>query len=142
MSFVLARRSFVGSLAVAVAGVPCLLATGTICAAEETRPLFVEGYSGRVSYAPGEELTLHVSTSASAFFVEITRLGAKRETVWSSPTVEGREHPVPEDASSHGCRWPAAVTMKIPATWRSGYYHVTLRVRDNGGKYIHSRPTA
>ncbi|MFM8357458.1 MAG: N,N-dimethylformamidase beta subunit family domain-containing protein [Verrucomicrobiota bacterium] len=42
---------------------------------------------------------------------------------------------MPEDASSHGCRWPAAVTHPIPATWRSGYYHVTLRARDGGGKY-------
>ncbi len=98
--------------------------------------MFVEGYAGRVSYAPGEDLTLHISTSAARFAVEITRLGAKRETVWSSPSVEGREHPVPETASSHGCGWPAAVTMKIPEAWRSGYYHVTLRARDGGGKYV------
>ena len=80
---------------------------GIARAADEPRPLFVEGYAGRVSYAPGEELTLHVSTSARNFAVEIARLGAKREIIWSSPTVEGRELPVPEDASSHGCRWPA-----------------------------------
>ena len=30
-------------------------------------PFFIEGYSGQVSYAPGEELTLHISTSAASF---------------------------------------------------------------------------
>ncbi|HAV63416.1 MAG TPA: hypothetical protein DCY13_13750 [Verrucomicrobiales bacterium] len=104
--------------------------------ADEPRPLFVEGYSGKVSYAPGDDLTLHVSTSASRFDVEITRLGGERRTVWSKEAIPGAEHPVPENASSHGCGWPSALTLKIPADWRSGYYHVTLRVRDNGGKFI------
>ena len=105
-------------------------------AADEPHPLFVEGYAGRVSYAPGEDLTLHVSTSAAAFQVEIFRVGAKGESVWSSAAVAGREHPVPEDASSHGCRWPASLTLKIPTDWRSGYYQVSLRARDGGGKFI------
>ena len=94
------------------------------------------GSRGRVSYAPGEELTLHVSTSAAKFAVEITRLGGKPESVWTAASIEGREHPVPEDASSHGCHWPTAVNLKIPTEWRSGYYHVALRARDNGGKFI------
>ncbi len=79
--------------------------------ADEPRSLFVEGYAGRVSYSPAEDLTLHVSTTAAAFSVEIVRLGAKSESVWSSASVTGREHPVPEDASSHGCRWPAAINF-------------------------------
>jgi hypothetical protein len=112
-----------------------LLPLSILAAQEEPRPLFVEGYAGRVSYAPGDDLTLHVSTSAREFSVEIARVGAKRETVWSSATVPGREHAVPEDASSHGCRWPVATTLKIPADWRSGYYHVTMRARDGGGKF-------
>lgn len=117
----------------------CLIGLNIVAilnAADEPRPLHVEGYAGRVSYTPGEELTLHVSTSAAVFSAEIARLGAKPESVWTSPSVAGREHPVPEDASSHGCRWPAAVTLKIPGEWRSGYYQVTLRARDGGGKFI------
>lgn len=105
-------------------------------AEDEPRPLFVEGYTAQVSYAPGEDLTLHVSTSARQFAVEIARVGAKIEPVWAAEAVEGREHPVPEDASSHGCRWPAALTLNIPSDWRSGYYEVVLKARDRGGKYI------
>jgi len=113
-----------------------IAATSVSADSEEPRPLYVEGYAGQVSYAPGEELTLHLSTSAATVAVEITRVGAQRESVWSSASVAGREFPVPEDASSRGCGWPAAVTMRIPADWRSGYYHVTLRARDGGGKYV------
>ena len=40
--------------------------------------LFIEGYTGAVSYAPGDELTLHVSTSAKEFEIEIAREGAER----------------------------------------------------------------
>ena len=109
-------------------------------AAEGAAGWFVEGYAGRPSYAPGEELTLHVSSGAKAFSVEIARLGAKREAVWSSPTVEGKEFPIPENASSQGCRWPAAVTMKIPKEWRSGYYQVNFRIRDGGGKFTERGP--
>lgn len=98
--------------------------------------LFIEGYAGRVSYKPGEEMTLHVSTSAAKFTVEIARLGAQREVVFTQADVKGVESPVPEDASSHGCRWPALVKMAIPDKWRSGYYQVALRVEDRGGKFV------
>jgi hypothetical protein len=116
----------------------CLLwltTLGTHAAIEEPRPLFVEGYTGQVSYAPGEELALHVSTSAANFTYEIVRLGAKAQSVHTSGAVPGREHPVPADASAQGCRWPSATTLKIPADWRSGYYHVILRARDGGGAF-------
>ncbi len=31
--------------------------------------------------------------------------------------------------SSHGCNWPAATALTIPADWQSGYYEVTLSIR-------------
>ncbi|HCN31308.1 MAG TPA: hypothetical protein DIT64_21880 [Verrucomicrobiales bacterium] len=114
-----------------------MLLGGPLPAQSDTpRSLFVEGYAKQVSYAPGDELTLHVSTSAPEFTVEIIRLGAERKPVWSRERIKGQEHAVPEDASSHGCRWPVALTLKIPADWQSGYYHVALRVRDGGGKFV------
>ncbi len=115
-----------------------LLAVGgmTGWAYEAPRSLFVEGYAGEVSYAPGDELTLHVSTSAARFSVEIVRIGGKAETVWTSEEVAGEEQPVPEDASSHGCRWASTLSLRIPAEWRSGYYQVVFRARDGGGKFV------
>lgn len=118
------------SLAIAFA-----LHTG-MATADEPRPLYIEGYAGQLSYAPGESVALHVSTSAAKFTVEVARLGEQREVVWSKKDVAGKESPVPENASSHGCNWPVACEIPIAADWRSGYYAVSLRVEDNGGTYI------
>ncbi len=89
-------------------------------------PASIAGYTGHVSYAPGDSVTLHVSTSAPSFSAEFTRLGAERISVWKNETIPGKTHPIPENASSHGCDWPASITVPIPADWKSGYYHVTL----------------
>ncbi len=120
------------SLVLALAGA---LGARTGRAADEPRPLFVEGYAGQVSYAPGDEAAFHVSTSAPRFAVEIARLGATREVVWKSAEIAGAEHTVPENASSHGCGWPETFKVPVGAHWKSGYYVATLRAQDNGGRY-------
>jgi hypothetical protein len=102
----------------------------------DPRGLFVEGYAGRVSLRPGEELALHVSTSAPAFAVEIARIGAKREVVLAKEGVAGSEAPIPEQASASGCGWPVALRLPVPAEWKSGYYEVVFRVADGGGRYV------
>src|SRR5436189_2806052 len=104
---------------------------------EDPKPLFIEGYAGQLSYAPGETASLHVSTSAAKFSVEVARIGPTREVVWNGKDLPGKEFPIPENASSHGCGWPAAFERPIPAEWKSGYYAVTFRVEDNGGTYTH-----
>lgn len=113
-----------------------ILLLGAIGVAAQSPSLHVEGYAGRESYAPGDELTLHVSTTAETFAVTISRWGEREEPVWSHTEVSGADHPVPEHASSQGCDWPVAVKVKIPADWRTGYYDVRLRVEDRGGKFI------
>jgi len=100
-------------------------------------PFFIEGYAGQLSVAPGEEVPLHVSTSASQFAVEIVRLGATNEVVWTRRDIPGRSHPIPDNASSHGCRWPETIRVPVPTGWRSGYYLVRFRIQDNGGPWTH-----
>ena len=102
----------------------------------DPRPLSIEGYAGKVSYVAGDELSLHVSTTAPTFTVEIARLGGQREVVFTDSEIAGRESPIPEDASSHGCGWPALLTLPVSAEWTSGYYEVTLRAEDRGGTYV------
>ncbi|MBM3847006.1 MAG: hypothetical protein FJ405_12065, partial [Verrucomicrobia bacterium] len=97
--------------------------------------LYVEGYTGRTSYAPGEELTIHVSTTAKQYAAEIVRLGASAQTVTNLAGLQGQAFSVPDNASSHGCGWPASLRLTIPQHWESGYYHVVLRVADNGGNF-------
>jgi hypothetical protein len=118
----LSRRAFLGSTAGAVSA-------GTFAnpvqaqAVEAPGPAFC-GYLNELSFAAGDVLTLHASTEAETFDVAIEQVGVDRKTVWTRTGVPGRKYVVPEDASAHGCRWPAALELTIPADWPSGYYEV------------------
>lgn len=115
----------------------CVMVASSIQSrADSASTIFVEGFADQLSVAPGEELSLHVSTSEAVFDVEILRIGAQEESVWEKRGVSGGAHPVPENASSHGTKWPASVSLTIPDSWRSGYYHVKLRASDGGGKFV------
>jgi hypothetical protein len=56
--------------------------------------------------------------------------------VFTKDGVAGRESPIPEQASSHGCGWPVLLTVPVPPEWSSGYYEVTFKAADTGGKYV------
>lgn len=103
--------------------------------AEEVPPLYIEGYSGAVSYAPGEELALHISTTAPKYSIEIARLGAGRKVVWRKDGLAGAEHAVPENASSHGCGWPVSIKLPVLPDWQPGYYEAKLSATDGGGRW-------
>lgn len=103
----------------------------------ETNSLYIDGYTHQLSYAPGEEIEFRVSTSAAHYSLEIARLGATREVVFSQAELPGAAHPIPENASSHGCGWPTSFTLTVPETWQSGYYEGTLRATDSGGTYVY-----
>ena len=96
------------------------------------RGTYIEAYAGQLSIAAGEPVGLHVSTSSNRYGVEVARHGARREIVWSCNGIKGAAHPVPGDASTHGCGWPEEVRIPTVADWRSGYYSV--RLRDENGQ--------
>jgi hypothetical protein len=75
-------------------------------------------------------MALHISCRSPRYDIEVHRWGARRELVWSAADLPGDDHPVPDDADSHGCGWPVAVTVPIGANWRSGFYLVTLKAHD------------
>ncbi len=102
----------------------------------EPRPLFIEGYTDQVSYAPGDEVAFHISTTAAKYTLEISRLSHQNEIVLTEEDLPGAEYPAPINASSHGCGWPVAHRVRIPPDWKSGYYNVRLRVEDRGGRYV------
>ena len=94
--------------------------------AYDTLSPLVEGYPGRQSYRPGEELTLHCSARVRSFSAEIARIGAHREVVCRKTGIAGREQAVPDNAYAKGCGWQATFGLAIPAEWRSGFYEVAL----------------
>ncbi len=92
----------------------------------------VTGYCWPQSIAPGADVGLHLSSPGGRpVTVEVARIGAEREVVWSQ-TVEADDHPTPSDASANGCGWPTAVSIAAAPGWRSGYYEVLLTVDLDG----------
>ncbi len=96
--------------------------------------LTIEGYPDRLSVQAGDEIGFHISTNAPSYDIEIARVGATREPVWSRAGLEGRSYPTPENASSYGCGWPAAIQVSVPQEWQSGYYSAMLRASDADGR--------
>ena len=89
----------------------------------------LEAYCWPRSVEPGETVAIHASTDLDGFAIEVARDGASREVLSSGRGAAGH-HAVPEDASSMGCRWPAALEVPVGEGWRSGYYAVTLTSGD------------
>jgi hypothetical protein len=98
----------------------------------------VEGYTDQQSYQAGDEIKFHVSIAADRFDLEIARVGAERVVVWKKEGLAGKQFPIAADASSHGCRWPAAFTLTVPAEWPSGYYTGRLTATLPDGKAARS----
>jgi hypothetical protein len=86
----------------------------------------IEAYCGKLSYAPGDAVDLHVSTRRERYDVRIERWGGRRDEVWRAHDLDGVYHEPPADADAEGCRWPSALEIPIGEGWRSGFYLVTL----------------
>lgn len=104
-------------------------------AAEGPASLHIEAYAGKISVAQGEKVPLHISTTAEKYDLEVARLGLDREVIWRQSGLPGNEYPVPESASAQGCAWPVALDIPVGADWKSGYYEITLKVADRGGRW-------
>ncbi len=105
----------------------------TVCA-ETPASLFVYGYTNELSYVPGEEIAFHLSTPAKNVSMTIVRVGLQNIEVWKGNDIPGGAHPIPARASSDGCKWPVSYKLKVPADWKSGYYQVSMSVKNDQGK--------
>ncbi|MDB2351917.1 hypothetical protein N9V92_01870 [Luminiphilus sp.] len=90
------------------------------------------GYTGKLSYAPGEELELHVNCSGKDYSIEIVRDGAEWRTVYHQEKLPAAYYPTPQNSYEVGCQWPVAHRIKIPEQWQSGAYIIILRTDHNG----------
>ena len=94
--------------------------------------LEIWGYTDRPSYAPGETVSLHVSTTAPAWGFEVWRDGHAFEKVHEQSGLLGTRHPVPAEVVASGCGWPQGASFEIPGSWASGGYIVVLRAEAEG----------
>ncbi len=92
----------------------------------------IQGYTDQLSVKAGDQIGFHISTDAKRYSVQIARVGANREVVWTKEGLPGTEYPVPENCVSHGCNWPIALKVPVPEHWKSGYYSVALHGHGSG----------
>ncbi|MGW1008361.1 N,N-dimethylformamidase beta subunit family domain-containing protein [Streptomyces sp. NPDC002520] len=102
----------------------------------------VIGYADRVSVTPGEDIGLHVSTTAPSFRVSAFRVGwyggAEARLVWSSERIRGRVQPGPRflsDTRTVRAEWPRTTGFST-AGWPEGAYLLRLDAEDGHQRYI------
>jgi hypothetical protein len=99
--------------------------------------LEVWAYTDKLSYAPGDEVALHVNTTANAYSFEVFRDGGTLDSVYRQENVAGAYHDTPIEAYESGCNWPESTRFTIPADWKSGGYVIVLSVERDGEKIEH-----
>ncbi|WP_421589932.1 N,N-dimethylformamidase beta subunit family domain-containing protein [Shinella sp. M27] len=94
--------------------------------------LEIWGYTPRMTYAPGEEVVLHVSTTAERWSYEVGRDGSRYEPVLAVENLPGHHHDTPADCSVTGCGWPESARFIVPTDWRPGGYLITFIAERDG----------
>jgi hypothetical protein len=104
---------------------------------EDTRALEIYCYTDAFSYAPGERVRFHVSTTAPHFSLEVQRDGAEPVTLHRQERIAGARHQTPADCSATGCGWPVAHELEIPSDWPSGFHRVFVTAERGGSTQRH-----
>lgn len=91
-------------------------------------------YTDAMSYAPGDDVILHVSTNASTYSVEIVKDGLNPLTVYEAADLPGTFHVTPKDAYKSGCGWPGDHVWRIPDDAPSGFYKIISKCASTNGK--------
>ncbi len=66
--------------------------------------------------------------------MEILRDGAEPETVYRRDGLAGAIRETPRDSFRVGCKWPVSLSLEVPDTWRSGFYLLIVRARNDRGE--------
>ena len=100
--------------------------------ARDPQVLEIWGYTDRISYLPGDEVVLHVSTTSKNWTFEVGRDGEHYEPLLEQTDLPGHHQETPEDCSIQGCNWSASFSFTIPQDWRAGGYLITFRAEQGG----------
>jgi hypothetical protein len=94
--------------------------------------LEIWGYTDRVSYSAGDEIVLHVHTTAPVYDVRIERDGAEPQPVFKALDQPGTPQQTPQDAYAKGCGWQESLRLSVPEDWKSGGYRVEFACQKDG----------
>lgn len=102
----------------------------------QNNPEIIEiwGYTGQLSYVAGDEVKLHVHTTAKTFSIEVYRDGPEPLTVFQQDDVKGVMQQTPDNAYEVGCNWSEVSRFRIGEDWRSGTYIVLFKTVDKVGQ--------
>ena len=95
----------------------------------------VWGYTDALSYAPGDEIALHLMSSAPLIRVVIARDGMVPATVWEGEVAAGFST-MTNDCSVTGCGWPERLRIAIPGDWKSGVYTIKLTILGHQSEHM------
>ncbi|GLV78030.1 N,N-dimethylformamidase beta subunit family domain-containing protein [Streptomyces hygroscopicus] len=105
-------------------------------------PDAIEGYADRVSVEPGEEVGLHVSTTAPAFRVSAYRIGwyggAQARLVWRSGRVDGTKQGAPrflDTTRTVRADWDRSLRVRT-RNWPAGAYLLRLDASNGHQRYV------
>jgi hypothetical protein len=96
----------------------------------------IEGYSDKISVAPGETIALKVHSPRPTFSIEFLRLGLQRQSLLTATGVTGVVQHYPNDAVRTGANWATSYTLTIPSDWTSGMYAARLYSDDGAEFYV------
>ncbi|MER9001832.1 hypothetical protein NKH58_29305 [Mesorhizobium australicum] len=87
-------------------------------------------YSDKLSYKPGEKVSLFISSTVTKLDVEVRRDGLKPVVIkhWDDLSVDFQE--VPAQSYMNGCSWRETVLVDLPEEVLPGAYIVELRDPD------------
>ncbi len=102
-----------------------------------------EGYASDVSVAPGDALSIRISSSAPRVTVTVYRLGfyggfgARPVARWRDVPIVAQPSPTTDPVTGLiRAEWSPAVTVQVPAAWVSGLYAAVLQPAGGAPQYV------
>ena len=94
------------------------------------------GYTDSFSYIAGDEVRLHIHTTADRFDLAVYRDGVERIVVHTEEQITGVRQNTPTNAHAVGCGWTEVCSFVVGKDWRSGTYIAIFRTIDEFGDVL------
>ena len=91
---------------------------------------YIEAYTDKKSYLPGETIRFHVSANAQTYSIEILKEGWTRKSMAKVTNLPGTYYSMPpyeQQPWATGANWPVSYSWVIPQEWENGNYLALLR---------------
>ena len=95
-------------------------------------------YTPRFAYRNGDTVTLHVSSTAATFRLDVVRDGAQQSPAMTIDNQVSRWQETSDQCSVDGCGWQASLEFTVPPQWPSGAYRLTVTAQGRDGRPISS----